>query len=137
MRNIYLIGLFIAVLFSACSVEVNETNVAGNWKASDFESTIPDVPADYAEAGVQEFLSSTYTLNPDNSFELRSNYFQQGAFGHWELNVEANEISMFYEMDSVKGVEIYTIKDLTKKKIVLFQDIPDAQAHVQITLVKE
>jgi len=137
MRNILLSGLSIVILFSACSVEVNETNVAGKWKASDFESTIPDVPADFAEAGVKEFLSSIYTLNPDNSFELRSDYFQQGAFGRWELNAETKEISMFYEMDSIKGVETYIITALTKSKIVLFQDIPDVKAHVEITLIKE
>lgn len=137
MRKSIYCAIIIALVFISCKVEVSEISVTGVWAAKSFESTIPDVPAEYAEAGEQEFLSSIYTLNADNSFELTSNYFQPSARGHWELNAETNVLAMYYEKDAVKGVETYVIKKLYKNKIVLFQDVPGADAHVQITLVKK
>ncbi len=141
-KNVILILIIVSV-FSACkelkntSTEINETSVSGVWKAKEFESTIPDIPEEYLEAGKKEFLSSVYTLNQDNTLEVRSDYFREGARGHWELDVTKKEISMFYEMDTIKGVETYNIIDLSKKEMTLRQEMTEVNAYVQITLQKQ
>lgn len=138
MKKSFVIVFALLMVVVACNkqVDINVANVAGTWSASSFKSTIPDVPEEYAEAGEKEFLSSKYTLNKDNTFELFSDYFEKGARGRWDFDAEKNELSFFYEMDSVKGVEIYTIKELTAKSITLHQDIPDMDAYVEIKLKK-
>lgn len=132
----YLIILISGMLFAACSekTELTEENIAGVWNAKEFESTIPNIPADYQEAGKQEFLSSVYTLNKDNSFELRSSFFVNGAFGRWEFDPDTKELSMFYEMDTTHGVEKFNITALTATSMTLRQDIPSMKAYVQLEL---
>jgi hypothetical protein len=137
MRKSIYCAIIIALVFISCKVEVNETNVVGTWSAKSFESTIPGVPPEYAEAGEKEFLSSIYTLNADNSFKLTSNFYQPGARGRWELDAETNVLVIHYEMGSEKGIETYVVKKLYKNRIVLFQNMPEASGYVQITLVKK
>lgn len=141
-KNVILLILIVSV-FSACkeinnsSTPINESSVSGVWKAKEFESTIPDIPEEYLEAGKKEFLSSVYTLNEDNTLEVRSDYFREGARGHWELDVEKKELSMFYEMDTIKGVETYNILELSSKAMTLRQEMTEVNAYVQITLEKQ
>ena len=135
--NKAIITLFIFTTFlTACKTEINETNVSGVWKAKEFESTIPGIPAEFQEAGKKEFLSSVYTLNTDNSLEVRSDFFKAGAKGHWEKKKKKLEVAMYYEMDTIKGVETYRILSLEKTTMVLQQDMPDMNGYVKITLQK-
>lgn len=117
-------------------LEINNSNVEGKWKAEKFISTIPDIPQNVVEAGEKEFLSSVYTLNADNSMEMSSNYFINGAKGRWELNGETKEISMFYEYDTIKGVEKYIITSLSDLHIVLKQEMGSDKSFVELTLKK-
>jgi len=128
------------VLAYSCDqkVEINAEHMSGKWQASEFESEIPNMSAEYKEAGEKEFLSSVYTLNEDYSMEMRSEYFKEGARGHWELDPVTNEISMIYSYDTIEGLEKYTIKYLSKKKVILRQDIDanEFKGFVELTLEK-
>jgi hypothetical protein len=130
--------LVCGLILAACNekVALTEENISGVWKASNFESTVPNIPAEYQEAGKQEFMSSVYTLNSDNSFELRSDFFSSGALGRWEFNPETKELSMFYEMDTTHGVEKFNVTELSGTSMTLRQDIPSMNAFVQLELKK-
>ncbi len=136
IKKIFYFSFFIITIISCNEpLEINNENILGSWKAEKFISKIADIPPEYAEAGEKEFLSSIYILNPDNSMEMRSDYFKDGAKGHWELNGDTKEISMFYEYDTIKGIEKYIVTSLSKNQLVLRQDI-DEQSFVELTLIK-
>ena len=44
---------------------------------------------------------------------------------------------MFYEMDTIKGVETYNILELSSKAMTLRQEMTEVNAYVQITLEKQ
>lgn len=136
MKKTIFVVFTATILFTACKTAIKESTVSGVWKAKEFESTIPGIPQDIQDAGKTEFLSSVYTLNADNSLEVKSNYFKEGAKGHWELDAEKKAIDMYYEMDTIKGVEKYIIMDLNKTTMVLRQEMTEIDAYVQITLEK-
>ncbi len=129
---------FLFVVFISCSteLEISNENVSGIWKADVFLSTVPGIPAEYVEAGEKEFLSSVYTLNSDNSMNMTSDYFSQGAPGNWELNPETKELSMYYTADTINGIEKFIITSLSKHKMILRQDIEEMDAFVELTLKK-
>jgi hypothetical protein len=135
------IKIFVPVLFLlsyACDreIEINNKNITGTWQASEFESEIPSIPPEYKEAGEKEFLSSVYTLREDHSMEMRSDYYNNGAFGRWEFNPDSKEISMIYQYDTTEGIEKYIITYLSENKMVLHQDIDanEFKGYVQLTL---
>lgn len=133
--------LFIPILFLtfiSCNteLEINNENVSGVWKADVFVSTVPGIPQEYVEAGEKEFLSSVYTLNDDNSMNMKSDYFSNGAPGNWELNPETKELSMFYTADTINGIEKFIITSLSKHQMILRQDIEEMDAYVELTLKK-
>ncbi len=138
IKRIIFIPVFFVFVFTCknAPLEISNTTVAGKWKAAQFESKVPDMPPEYAEAGEKEFLSSVYTLNPDMSMEMHSDYFTQGAKGHWELDPDTKEISMYYQYDTINGVEKYIVKSLTSHEMVLRQDIKLVDGFVQLTLQK-
>lgn len=118
-------------------VEVNNENVVGVWVADSFDTNMPMVGPEEMEAGKKEFLSSTYTLKEDHSFELHSNSFEAGAFGRWSLDPEKRELTMSYEMGAEHGVEIYTIAELTTSYMHLRIDIPSMEAYVLLGLKRK
>ncbi|MBP8917992.1 MAG: hypothetical protein KBG70_14685, partial [Chitinophagales bacterium] len=81
-KLIFLPFLFIAFISCDTELEINNENVSGVWKADVFVSTVPGIPPEYVEAGGKEFLSSVYTLNSDNSMNMKSDYFSNGAPGN-------------------------------------------------------
>jgi len=115
-------------------MEITNENVAGVWKAEAFDSKMPNVSPEEMQAGEVEFLSSTYSLHPDHTFELHSNSFEAGARGRWSLNPEIKELTMSYEMGSEHGVEIYTVQELTENFMTLRVDIPEMEGYVQLRL---
>lgn len=136
--RIIIFSLLCCAIFSCKekSLEITSENIVGVWHAEHFESKIPDMKPEFAEAGEKEFLSSVYSLNQDMSMQLHSDYFTENASGHWELNPETKEISMFYEYDTIRGIEKYIVKSLTTHEIVLHQDVEPVQGFVELTLKK-
>lgn len=138
MQNKLLFIPIFFLIFNSCSteLEVSKENVSGVWKADVFVSTVPGIPQEYVEAGEKEFLSSVYTLNSDNSMNMKSDYFSNGAPGNWELNPESKELSMYYTADTINGIEKFIITSLSKHQMILRQDIEEMDAYVELTLKK-
>lgn len=128
------------ILFVSCNqeIEINQKNISGVWKASVFDAQVSNLSSADRESGEKEFLSSVYTLNEDKSLEIHSEYFKNGVKGLWELDVKTNEISMTYMDGELDALEKYTVKSLTKNKIVMHQEINanDYKGYVEITFVK-
>jgi hypothetical protein len=135
-KNIFAFALLI-VVFVSCKTVPSKESITGVWKAKAFESTIQGVPEEYMEAGKKEFLSSVYTLNEDLSLEVHSDYFKSGAKGHWEFDSAINELALYYEMDTIKGVEKYNVVKLTTTSMTLKQQMMEDGSYVQITLQKD
>ena len=135
-KLIFLPFLFIAFISCDTELEINNENVSGVWKADVFVSTVPGIPPEYVEAGEKEFLSSVYTLNSDNSMNMKSDYFSNGGPGNWELNPETKELSMYYTADTINGIEKFIITSLSKHQMILRQDIEEMSAYVELTLKK-
>ncbi len=135
-RLIFLPIFFMAFISCSTELEVSKENVSGVWKADVFVSTVPGIPQEYVEAGEKEFLSSVYTLNSDNSMNMKSDYFSNGAPGNWELNPETKELSMYYTADTINGIEKFMITSLSKHQMILRQDIEEMNAYVELTLKK-
>ncbi|MEZ5015370.1 MAG: hypothetical protein R2794_13885 [Chitinophagales bacterium] len=133
-----IVSLFLINGIISCSsdkaLDVNKQNVSGVWKAADFRADIPNMSPEYQEAGKAEFLSSTYTLNNDNSMEMHSDFYSDGAVGHWVVDPSTKELSMFYEYDTTKGVEKYFITQLSEHHMVLHQDIEMVNGYVELEL---
>jgi hypothetical protein len=124
----------------ACNqeIEINHANIAGVWKASIFDAEVTNLSSADKASGEKEFLSSVYTLNADQTMEIHSDYFKDGVKGLWEIDPKTNEISMTYKDGENEALEKYTVKSLTKNKIVLRQEINanDYKGYVEITFTK-
>lgn len=130
--------LFIFIVSCSQEIEINHKNIAGVWKASVFDAQVSNLSSADRESGEKEFLSSVYTLNEDQTLEIHSDYFKNGVTGLWEIDVKTNEISMAYMDGENDALEKYTVKSLTKNKIVMHQDIDanNYKGFVEITFVK-
>ncbi len=128
------------IFFVSCNqeIEINQKNVSGVWKASVFDAQVSNLSSADRESGEKEFLSSVYTLNEDKTLEIHSEYFKNGVKGFWELDVKTNVISMTYMDGELDALEKYTVKSLTKNKVVMHQEINanDYKGFVEITFVK-
>lgn len=131
----YLFGICLLLMVS-CKATLNDKNITGEWKASNFESHVEGISPQMVEAGKKEFLSSVYDLKDKHYLLLTSTYYKNGAEGSWSLDPVKKEITFKYAYLGTNGNEKYTITSFSKNRMTLEQTFENMKGTVQLTLVR-
>ena len=95
MRRIFLF-ISIAIFLLGCSSELNEKNIVGKWRITEFSTNAELSPLLIASAK-KIALSTTYEINSNHSFTLQDAYEPEGAQGEWKLNTDRKQIELYFE----------------------------------------
>ena len=134
IKKVFIIPAF--VLLFGCGNQIEEKDLIGSWKVSEFKADTPELSPPLIEAASQEALSTTYTFQKDKTYQMKSDYISEGMSGQYDFETLTNRIKMMRSPQEGDSYEEYEVEFINKNSMKLTQNMAEL-GRLTMTLTKK